>query len=221
MAKKPCFDCGNEVNTLRHTYVKAKDGKAHFLGTNISDEKLDKAGNDDVFCMKCWEKLFCRHAVKVWKYNESVLLPEEFEKLLRSGVSWIPIAKAELGITEEKPIEVSSPLVSQSTTLNSSTSQTSERITNANELDRLTQLRHDEFKRQWRKGLTVEFKNDKIAILKRQHGSQVQFLVAFDQVTREGFRLIAIDEGKSVDGGAGFSGGISSYYYFQKMDYVR
>ena len=51
-------------------------------------------------------------------------------------------------------------------------------------------------------------------------GQQVQFIVAFDQVTREGFRLMAIDEGKEASAG-GFSGGTSSYYYFQKMDYVR
>ena len=69
--------------------------------------------------------------------------------------------------------------------------------------------------------MNIQFKNDKIAILKRAQGAQVQFIVAYDQLTREGFRLMSIDEGATVDGGAGFSGGISSYYYFQKMDYVR
>ena len=219
MAKKPCFDCGNEVDTRKDSYVKLTDGKSSLLTMNITDKKADEAKNDDVSCIKCWDKLFCRHAVAVWKYNESVLLPEEFEKMLQCGDSWIPIAKAELGLTQENAN--SSAIGSHSSTPSENTSQSNERITNANELDRLAQLRHDEFKRQWRKGYTVQFKNDKIAILMRSQGSQVQFIVAFDQVTREGFRLMAIDEGKSVDGGAGFSGGISSYYYFQKMDYVR
>ena len=84
----------------------------------------------------------------------------------------------------------------------------------------ITDVRHDEFKRNWQKGRVVQFKNDKIAILMRAHASQVQFIVAFDQVTREGFRLMAIDEGKEASAG-GFTGGVSSYYYFQKMDYVR
>ena len=93
-------------------------------------------------------------------------------------------------------------------------------ITNAVELTALTNTRHDSFKRDWQKGRVVQFKNDKIAILMRAHNSQVEFIVAYDQVTREGFRLMSIDEGKETSAG-GFTGGISSYYYFQKMDYVR
>ena len=225
MAKKPCFDCGNEVNTWNSAdgaYFKIKDLKNALQLMNIQDKIMD-GSDDEVLCYKCGSRVYCRHAVKVWKYHESALLPEEFEKFLQSGEDWIPIARAELDATQEKPMETStSPLGTQNTTQTKITTiQTDERITNANELDRLAQLRHDEFKRQWRKGYTVQFKNDKIAILMRSQGSQVQFIVAFDQVTREGFRLMAIDEGKSIDGGAGFSGGISSYYYFQKMDYVR
>lgn len=87
-------------------------------------------------------------------------------------------------------------------------------------LTRITDQRHNEFKRNWQKGRVVQFKNDKIAILMRAHASQVQFIVAFDQVTREGFRLMAIDEGKEASAG-GFTGGVSSYYYFQQMDFVR
>jgi len=53
-------------------------------------------------------------------------------------------------------------------------------------------------------------------------GSQVQFIVAFDDLTKEGYRLMAIDEGK--EGGqasGGFTGGVNAYFYFQKMEYVR
>jgi hypothetical protein len=93
-------------------------------------------------------------------------------------------------------------------------------ITSASTLTNITEQRHNEFKAMWQKGRVVQFKNDKIAILMRAHNSQVQFIVAFDQVTREGFRLMAIDEGKEASAG-GFTGGVSSYYYFQKMDFVR
>ena len=148
-------------------------------------------------------------------------MPEEFDVMLKSGSSWIPIALAQLPTQDSSndDVQIGALGNNNSTQNTSSTStQSSDRITTANELERLSQLRHDEFKRQWQKNRTVQFKNDKIAILMRGQGAQVQFIVAYDQVTREGFRLMAIDEGKSVDGGAGFSGGISSYYYFQKIN---
>jgi hypothetical protein len=92
--------------------------------------------------------------------------------------------------------------------------------TSTAELTRITEQRHNEFKAMWQNGRVVQFKNDKIAILMRAFRSQVQFIVAYDQVTREGFRLMSIDEGKDASAG-GFTGGVTSYYYFQKMEYVR
>ena len=88
-------------------------------------------------------------------------------------------------------------------------------------LKQIVDSQHDSYKQQWRKNRVIEFKNERIAILQRQSGSIVQFIVAFDQVTKEGYRLMAIDEGKTIQGGAGFSGGINAYYYFQKMEYVK
>ena len=43
------------------------------------------------------------------------------------------------------------------------------------------------------------------------------FIIAFDDLTNDGYELKAIDEGKTQEGGLGQSGGVSSYYYFQKM----
>lgn len=83
-------------------------------------------------------------------------------------------------------------------------------------------LKHDQFKAQWNKNGVIQFKNQHIAILQRSFGSQVQFIIAYDQLTREGYRLMAIDEGKSGgQSSGGFTGGVNSYYYFQKMEYVR
>ena len=39
-------------------------------------------------------------------------------------------------------------------------------------------------------------------------------------LTKEGYRLMAIDEGKTGTGG-GLSGGVNAYFYFQKMKYVK
>ena len=218
MAKKKCIECGKDGSS------KVKDVKTGLMQLKISDKLIDNANDDDQLCLKCCEKLECRHALEMYNYNKSVLMPEEFDVMLKSGKSWIPIALAQLPTQDSSndDVQIGALGNNNSTQNTSSTStQSSDRITTANELERLSQLRHDEFKRQWQKNRTVQFKNDKIAILMRGQGAQVQFIVAYDQVTREGFRLMAIDEGKSVDGGAGFSGGISSYYYFQKINYVR
>ena len=79
--------------------------------------------------------------------------------------------------------------------------------------------RHDEFKSRWNKNGVIQFKNERMAILQRKWGEQVQFLMAFDDLTNEGYRLMAIDEGKEASG-KNIAGGVNSYYYFQNMKYV-
>ena len=87
------------------------------------------------------------------------------------------------------------------------------------ELNDLMQ-RASEYKKHWNKNGIIQFKNEQIAILKRAWGAQVEFIVAFDDITKEGYRLMAIDEGKEVSAG-GISGGTGAYFYFQKMEFVR
>ena len=77
----------------------------------------------------------------------------------------------------------------------------------------------EDYKLKWNKNGIIQFKNERIAILKRMLGSQVEFIVAFDELTEEGYRLMAHDEGTEVTAG-GFSGGANSYFYFQKIDFV-
>ena len=78
-----------------------------------------------------------------------------------------------------------------------------------------------DYKKDWNKRGIIQFKNDRIAILQRVWGSQVEFIIAFDDLTREGYRCIAHDEGKEGGSGLGATGGINSYFYFQKMEFVR
>jgi hypothetical protein len=75
--------------------------------------------------------------------------------------------------------------------------------------------RTEEYKAVWDKGGIIQFKNERIAILKREMGAQVEFIIAFDDITAEGYELKAIDGGKEA-AATNFGGGISSYYYFQK-----
>jgi len=94
------------------------------------------------------------------------------------------------------------------------------------ELDKIERYRNlveriDEYKPGWDKNGVIQYKTEYIAILQRIWGAQVQFIIAFDDLTREGYRLMAIDEGKSGgDSSGGFTGGVNSYYYFQKIKYV-
>jgi hypothetical protein len=79
--------------------------------------------------------------------------------------------------------------------------------------------RADEYEIQWDKDGVIQYKNEKIAILQRSWGEQMEFIVAYDDLTSEGYRLMAIDEGKSA--GGGFSGGANAYFYFQRINYVK
>ena len=60
--------------------------------------------------------------------------------------------------------------------------------------------RSEEYKKHWDKNGVIQFKNERIAILHRMVGAQVQFIVAFDDLTKEGYRLMAQDEGKTGGG---------------------
>lgn len=71
------------------------------------------------------------------------------------------------------------------------------------------------FKEQWDKTGIIQFKNERVAILKRMVGQQVQFIVAYDDLTKEGYELKAIDEGQGM--GDGITAGLSAYFYFQKL----
>ncbi len=90
----------------------------------------------------------------------------------------------------------------------------------ADQLRELTKLLHDEYKEQWDKNGVVQLKTDRMAILQRIWGQQVQFCVACDQLTKEGYRLMAIDEGQTA-GTVTYTAGINAYFYFQKMKYIK
>jgi len=77
-----------------------------------------------------------------------------------------------------------------------------------------------EYKARWDKGGVIQYKDEYCAILRRVWGQQVEFIIAYSDLTKEGYRLMAQDEGKSGSSG-GLTGGVDSYYYFQKISFVR
>ena len=88
--------------------------------------------------------------------------------------------------------------------------------------DRLEDLKYrvPQYKPLWDKNGVIQWKDEYCAILQRTLGLQVEFIIAFSDLTKEGYRLMTQDEGKS-GGGNSFSGGVNSYYYFQKVKYVQ
>jgi hypothetical protein len=93
-----------------------------------------------------------------------------------------------------------------------------------NKKERFQDLRQrvEQYKPMWDKEGVIQFKNEFIAILQRKFGFQVEFIIAFEDLTKEGYELKAIDEGKSGgQASGGFTGGVNSYYYFQKKEYLK
>ena len=81
-------------------------------------------------------------------------------------------------------------------------------ITTPDQLKKLIDSEHDLYKSEWDKKNVVQFKNERIAVLENKHGREVQFIVAFDQVTKEGYSLMGV----STPEDAGVT-----HLYFQKM----
>lgn len=48
-------------------------------------------------------------------------------------------------------------------------------------------------------------------------GFQVEFVIAFEDLTKEGYRLMVSDEGKE----SSFNSGLNSFYYFQKVKHIE
>ena len=187
-----CYLCKSKMGLLEGITK-----KHHYEFDQIPPKDMT---DDDKMCRKCYHK---DHGGHEQQEQEIASMKENTSQSSANS----PISGGNTPVTETKPM---------TKTVSASLSE----ITSASTLTNITDQRHNEFKAMWQKGRVVQFKNDKIAILMRAHNSQVQFIVAYDQVTREGFRLMAIDEGKEAAAG-GFTGGVSSYYYFQKMDFVR
>lgn len=74
--------------------------------------------------------------------------------------------------------------------------------------------RVERYKPLWDKDGVVQFKSDHVTILQRKFGTRVEFIIAFEDLTKEGYELRAVDEGKE----SSFSSGVNSFYYFQKFN---
>ena len=88
-------------------------------------------------------------------------------------------------------------------------------ITTSDELEEIIDSEHDLYKSEWDKKNVVQFKNERIAILENKFEKQVKFIVAFDQVLKEGYVLIGIGHKQGHQSSFG-GGAITEIFYFQK-----
>ena len=180
-------------------------------GTGFTKQKLldldipppNNMTEDDRMCGKCLENL-----KKYLKLNEEKFVkPSEEQSTIDSPMETFSNPTTKTDNTSK---------VSNTSVLNLS------HFTSAEQLREMTKSLHDQTKANWDKNGVVQYKDEGLVILQRMWGQQVQFIVACSQVTKEGYRLMAIDEGKSGgQSSGGFTGGVNAYFYFQKMDYVR
>ena len=97
--------------------------------------------------------------------------------------------------------------------------QQSNKVMTAAQLKALIDTEHNLYKFEWDKKNVVQFKNERIAILKNEQNKQVQFIVAFDQILKEGYVLIGTADSQDTSSNImkGMGGGANSVmFYFQK-----
>ena len=135
---------------------------------------------------------------------------EEYMKRLEQTKTEAAKAKAKFEKAKKEAEEAAQP---------HNDTQQSNKVMTAAQLKALIDTEQNLYKFQWDKKNVVQFKNERIAILKNEHNKQVQFIAAFDQVLKEGYVLIgnAPDQGgqsglsKSIGGSSA-----AEIFYFQK-----
>jgi hypothetical protein len=246
MANK-CYICKNRFGII-DSQCKGKDLKKLYLDLPFEDEIVNEMSNKDAFCLDCAKKQDLKHALNFYNYQKSILSEEEFQIMLSDPNNHDIVEEANLqlskisqkhsesnssgatlesssntnsgGAMPQAPSRSPNGIFSEERNTPKSSQPNFSNITSATQLRALTQTLHNQTKSQWDKNGVVQYKDNKIAILKRVVGQQVQFIVACSKVTEEGYRLMSVDEGVTAQG-SGFTGGASAYFYFQKMDYVR
>lgn len=70
-----------------------------------------------------------------------------------------------------------------------------------------------------RKGVIV-YKDEYCVILQKMKSKQVEFIIAFSDLTKEGYQLMARDVSEVIHN-ISSRDDTSLYYYFQKIDFVK
>lgn len=208
---RACFVCDKNIGRFEQVNKRSDFDNAK---VNLAPDGFDE---EDVICVNCTENLMLAKAKEIIEYDKAHTTPEEFQKLRQTELYKKLLVEVErVNQTQISSDSVSSNLDISKSTINqqpllqqssspSGTMQSSSFMTR-NQMQKEITLMHDQYKSQWDKNGVIQFKNERIAILQRMWGQQVQFIVAYDQLTKEGYRLMIMDEGKEAST-SGFAGG--------------
>jgi len=196
-----CYVCHGNIGTFAIGKFSLKELQelGHITPTGM--------GSNDRICGKCF------------RADAGSIDDQETEREIIKEPSGQSSTSSPMGMSNNSPT-INPTDSSSPSTIPKTTSMNLSECTTSIQLRQLIRTLHDQYKDQWDKNGVVQIKTESLAILQRMWGQQVQFIVACDQLSKEGYRLMAIDEGKEGSTG-GFSGGVNAYFYFQKMDYVR
>lgn len=215
-----CFDCGKS-SIFTDNFKKKKVIKK--IANNIySDELLNRMNEESWLCLKCCETLDIRHAKEIDKFYRETQTPAQYEQFMSNPSNQYLVNAIKQNQISDRNDVSHIPLNLESSHSKNEVTPEENDVTSARKLRAIAVNFTPDYKEEWDKNGVVQFKNERIAILQRMWGAQVQFIVAFDQLTKEGYRCVAHDEGKTGgQSSGGFTGGVNSYFYFQKIDLVR
>jgi len=194
MAEKFCFQCNKKLG--------------RFLNFGLTDmKKLSSPKgmtNDDKICDKCFSNL-----PKNKDYEKQKALEKE-EKEKRKA--------EEKKLNEEKKILKEILEKEEKEKRKAEEKKLNEEKKILKEIQQKENVkRFDEIRTRFHKHETIMYQDEYCAIVKKI--TDLSFIKAFSDLTREGYRLMAQDEGGQFHLGIA-SVGIDSYYFFQKIEYV-
>ena len=75
-------------------------------------------------------------------------------------------------------------------------------------------------KKLWKNKEIVQLKTDAIAVLFKKRGYEDEFFTEFDNLTKEGYRMMLMEPVKALDAGP-LDIQIGNYYFFQKGSLIK
>ena len=222
---KECYLCKRNDIGFGAKIAKKKDYQSLIL--TIFTE-LQNMNDKDVICYSCQSTLNKKHAIEIFNHVKSESTEKQFQVWLSDKEVRLDILpEVEKSMIEKDHVSDYQHTVTTESMQANEKSQTpisskTTGIFRSNSLKKHEDsdlfARTLQYKPYWNKNGVIQYKDENIAILQRAWGRQVEFIIAYSDLTKEGYQLMAIDEGKTGgQASGGFTGGVNSYYYFQRI----
>ena len=125
--------------------------------------------------------------------------------------------------TAEKGTELSKKGIEKSTELSAKSFNEAKDVVSKESLnEQLNTLKKEglRLKKLFQSKEVIQLKTDSIAILLRKMGKEEEFFAAYEQLTKEGYKLVLLEELRELPIAAGFNFQVGVYFYFQHKKYI-